>query len=204
MTTLTWRAAACVALLTGAYVTHADTLSVVGEPSSPIITLTRSHGMVRGVVETPLVRVYDNGLVRIDLPSYMRGAGRYELRLGQDAFGALLGKLNASGLFDFDQRVVQTQRDAAVRARSTATGERFMTLDSTTTQIDLNFLSIAKGGQDGTALKQTIKWADLGIDAERFPELESLVGLAQAEKTLLELTRHADRQPVAGASDDEK
>lgn len=175
-----------------------DTMAVEFDAvaDKPMLTLSREHGMVRGVAQTPLVRVYGDGRVHVHLPAYMIGAGHYQYTLSAKELEGLVGQLAAAGLMSFDTGAVRAARDAAATAQRTATGERFVTLDSTRTRIGLQFAHFAGAGKAGGALERTIEWADAAIDAERHPGVSALAGLAAAERTLLSLTTHPQRRAV--------
>lgn len=160
--------------------------------NEPIVTLIREHGMVRDLDETPLVRVYGDGRVHVHRPAYMRDAGHFEFRLAADELAALVAALEANGLTQFD-------RDAVRAARRAATSDHFVTLDATVTKIELNFARFASKSQAGGALERTIEWADPAIDAERFPAIPALAGLAAVERALLALTTDTRRRAVKAA-----
>lgn len=155
--------------------------------SGPIITLTEIHGSIEDYIARPLLRIFANGRVRVDLAENMKGAGSYEYRLQPSALRDVLSKLERLGLMSVDVQNLAVQRDAHMRARQ---GQHFLTLDSTLTRIELNFDQYSLNGGKAQALRETVEWLDLGIDAERFSTLKELRDLNDARLILLELTRH--------------
>lgn len=172
------------------------TLKYAGENNRPILSLTREHGMMRGLKDEPLVRVFAGGRVHVHIPAYMKNAGHYEYELDGKALDELLATLDGFGLFEFDMQSARSQVAAARTARQSVTGERFVTLDSTRTRIELAFASWSRGKDAGTALIRTIEWPDPAVDAGRYPEADAVVGLAAAEKTLLALLTHPSRRAI--------
>ncbi len=179
-----------------AYAAPGADIAFAGSDDAPILTLTREHGMVRGLEDRPLVRVYANGLVHVHVPPYMKGAGHYRYRLETAELDRLLRGLDDDGVMRFDAQAVRAERSAAEAARHAASGERFVTLDSTKTRIELDFASFGRAGETPAALKNVIEWADVGIEALRYPQVHGLTGLAAAEASLLALMDDPRRRSV--------
>lgn len=168
----------------------ADRLQFSAASDTPMISLTREHGMVRDVADTPLVQVFADGRVRVERPRYMIGAGVHEFSLAQDDLNALVATLAAT--VDLDTRAIKEARSAHQRA----TGERFVTLDHTVTRIDLKFDALSRNGEAARSVNQTVALANVLIDAERYDQIRELAALARAERALLELAR----RPLADAA----
>lgn len=173
-----------------------DPISYRADGAQPVITFSRLHGMVRGVSDLPLLYVYADGRVHVDLPVYMKNAGRYEYRLGRAELDALIRNLDTQGVTQFDAAAVRKKRDDALRSIRVSTGQRFATLDSTVTRIELNFAGFARSDAPAAPLRRTVEWADVAIDAQRLPQITEIVTLAAAEKSLLALIDHPRRKPV--------
>ena len=187
-------AALCLAAATQAQ--SNSELVVRANGTAPVITFTREHGMVKGVDDTPMLRLYADGLVAIQIPAYMKGAGFYELQLQRPEFDALLREFDAAGLMRFDPKAAQGRKAAAAASHRASSGERFITMDSTTTRIELEFSSYGSASGALSRIDRTIEWADLAIDAERYAQLDELVALAAVEKRLLGLANDARRRAV--------
>lgn len=191
--------AAVMVLLAGPWaVSTADgqTLFYKANGNEPVIFFTRLHHRVIDVQDHQEVSVYADGRVRVHTPGYMKNPGTFEYRLSGKAMQSLLGKLEARGLMAFDVEAARAARDSAAAARSAQTGERFHVSDLTATQISLNFASFGKNGAEGKAVRKEIVWKDLPADAMRFPSVDMLTNLAEAERLLLRLTDHSRRNAV--------
>lgn len=167
-----------------------------------IVTLSRTHGMIRGLVEKPLVYVYADGRVVIDRPVYMIKPGRYEFSLPAEQLGQMIAAFDVSGVMKLETRELTAERDALARARQSATGEVFMTADSTLTRIDFNFGSFAREGNRPQPVAAQIRFADVQIQAERYADGRALNALAAAERTLLALIDHPDMRRIGGQDND--
>lgn len=177
------RFGALVALFTAAPLAAADgpVLSYSAAADTAIATLTREHGMVRGVQDAPLVQVYGDGRVVVTRPSYMIAAGVHEFALDSAGLDALVATV--APVADLDAERIATRRDAAQRA----TGERFFTLDETVTRIDIKLDSLVRNGAAPRSVDHSIQMANVQIDAQRLSGVTGLATLAQAEKALLAL-----------------
>jgi hypothetical protein len=146
-----------------------------------MVALIREHGMMRGVVDTPLVLVFGDGRVVVDRPAYMLGAGLHEFKLDADALNVLVRSM--AGLVDVDTKAVAQRRNALERAA----GERFVTLDQTVTHIKLRFDALGRNGAAARGVDRTVSLANVQIDAERYGDIAELTTMARAEQVLLEL-----------------
>lgn len=191
-----WAVLAALCFSASAFAQSAADPVVKASGTAPVVTLTRVHGMVESIADRPLVRLYADGFVAIHVPAYMKAAGYYEFELEDAEFGALMRDFDAAGLTRFDASAVRTRQAAAAQSRQAATGVRYITTDSTTTRIDLNFARFSGAGETVAAVSQRIEWDDLAIAAERYPQLAELAGLASVEQRLLELVGDSRRRPV--------
>ena len=173
-----------------AFVAHSD---------RPMITLEREHGMVRGLVERPLLYVYGDGLVRVERPAYMINPGVFEYRLKADELTELIASLDRDGVMTIDSTTLRAERDAAALAIRSSSGERHFTSDATVTRIKFDFASYARAGATPAPLGNALRYSDLQIDALRYPQLKDLAALANAEKRLLALIDHPSMATSGGA-----
>ena len=181
---------AALALCAGAFIltsavasAQSPDVAFVAASETPMITLTREHGMVRGVVDKPLVRVFGDGRVLVERPSYMRQAGAYEFKLSSDALAALVGDVAA--IADLDVFRLDVRRNAADRAN----GVRFVTLDHTVTRIEMKFDGLGRRGDALRRVDRSLAVANVQIDAQRHADLRELADLARAERALLALAQ---------------
>ena len=178
------RGALCAAVFVASVTTptsRADTVQFSASPDTPMVALIREHGMMRGVVDTPLVLVFGDGRVVVDRPAYMLGAGLHEFKLDADALNVLVRSM--AGLVDVDTKAVAQRRNALERAA----GERFVTLDQTVTHIKLRFDALGRNGAAARGVDRTVSLANVQIDAERYGDIAELTTMARAEQVLLEL-----------------
>lgn len=147
----------------------------------------------------PTVEVFGDGRVRVHFPRYMRRAGTYEMRLPPERLERLLADLLADGIADFDADRVQTVRGEAeveresARRRSAGDPEVHSRTDPTTTVIETRLT--ARRARQSRA-PHVVRWTGLRGDAEMFPEVPALAGLAAAEQRLRSLLEHPDLLPV--------
>ncbi|MFK7887340.1 MAG: hypothetical protein AB8G16_10805 [Gammaproteobacteria bacterium] len=178
------RAVAMFTVLSCSVWAQADDIYFQAQADEPIATLTREHGMVRGVADEPLVAVYGSGLVRVHRASYMINPGVTEYRLDHAALNTLIDSL--SGTFGMSSDELKRERDEAVAARAADSGEMFFTLDSTTTKITVALDGFSRDGAQPVVVNTSIAFADVQEQAQRY-ELASLQSLAKAENALLAL-----------------
>jgi hypothetical protein len=158
------------------------------QADKPMATLTREHGMVRGVVDEPLVTVYGDGLVRVNRAPYMINPGVTEYRLDADALKQLVIALSAT--FDLDAERLTHERDAAAESLARNTGEQFVTLDSTITRISVELDGFSRNGKSVGPVNKSLSFADVQEQALRY-NVDSLQALARAESALLDLMKEA-------------
>lgn len=199
MQTLFRRACALSLALSCCAFAQASDFMFTAQGDQPIATLTRVHGMVRGVVDTPLVTVYGDGRVRVERAPYMRNPGITEFKLDAAGLDQFVGEL--ASVFEVDTQRLQDERDSAARAMASSTGEQFVTLDSTTTEISIALASFARQGEAPAAVRKSIRFADVQEQAARYSGLASLQSLAKVEKVLLALM---DASPANEGADNEK
>jgi len=179
-----WRAVALFTALSCGAFAQADEVYFQAQADEPIATLTREHGMVRGVVDEPLVTVFGSGLVRVHRAPYMVNPGVTQYRLDSDALSALIESL--SGTFSLSSDQLQRERDDAAAAMARSSGEMFITLDPTVTKITVALDGFSRNGAKPMAVNTSIAFADVQEQAQRL-ELASLQSLAKAENALLAL-----------------
>ncbi|MFK8015668.1 MAG: hypothetical protein AB8G17_09540 [Gammaproteobacteria bacterium] len=193
---------AALCLSAGAVGADVPTVQFAGNGDQPIVTLSRTHGMVRGLVEKPLVNIYADGRVEVERPAYMIRPGRYEFQLPAEGLAQLIASFDTSGVLKMDVRDVTAQRDALARAQRNATGEMFMTTDPTLTQIAFDFASFSRDGSNPAPLANQIRFSEVQVQAQRYKSATGLNALADAERQLLALIDHPEMRAIGGQSND--
>jgi hypothetical protein len=150
----------------------------------------------------PKLEVYGDGRVVKSVPEYMHDSGRYEMRLDEAALERLIGELVEDGLAQFDRKRVLGERLAAEKALAEKGGSLSAVIEESTTVIELNLAQFTPAGTVGNVerdLAQRITWSAIRKDAERFPELKALEGLARAEGRLRALMASREMERAEGA-----
>lgn len=126
----------------------------------------------------PSLTIHQDGAVEAHYPAYMRRAGDHRGRLTPAALDALVGRLVARGVLEFDPARVRAERTAELRRRAATAAPGaaplFVATDPSVTTVTLRI--------DG--LERTVSWPGLRTDAKRFPDLAALQGLRAAEREL--------------------
>lgn len=162
---------------------------------STLIGLRSPRGDVVYLEQPILLRIYGDGRVEV--------RERYGLRLTDKEMRDLLSSLSDKGVFHFDAKAIK-RRKAEVKiarrrqARDTGVPEKFQVVaDGSTTVIEVRLNSYTPSGGEEVIQKnfhQEIRWYEVQVDAEWYPEIQQLRDLAAAEKELLALTTRKDLQ----------
>jgi len=129
------------------------------------------------------VTVYEDGVTLVHYPVYMEKAGDYTVQLAPSEVQQLRLAL--------EHPLVQGFNPAAVKAEKTAidaqSDELFAISDDTWSnfEIDLN------------GAKKSIRWANLPIEADRYPEIGVFKRLADIQAELLHLDEHPTAERLA-------
>ena len=118
------------------------TFEYAEEPDALIIQLSQNVGIV-DADQTPLLRVYGDGVVRIHFPVYMKRAGNDTLQLSRSELQNLVASFVEGGLIDFSPEATRAQMRglaAASRAQAPARQPRQLTTrsDETIVSIEVN------------------------------------------------------------------
>ena len=150
------------------------------------------HHMIEDQDPTPLLRIYQDGLVRVHYPVYMQRAGDYEFSLSAEELVLLFESVEAEGLLLLDIQEAAAEREA-IEARQTAGGELFDVSDVTETVIRLRPSEVRgfSGVQASGGLLRTIRWPNVYTDARRYPELASVQSIAAVARRLQEILDRA-------------
>jgi len=165
----------------------ATPLSAQRDTDVVVLEYNHVHHMLAEQDLVPLLRIYENGLVRVHYPKYMQRAGDYQHSLSPDELVQLFVSLTADGLVDLDLEAAGAERDA-VAARRRAGGELHHVSDVTETLILLRPGRVPgfSSGRDSADL-QTIRWPNVHSDARFYPGLAPVQSSAAAERRLQEI-----------------
>ena len=155
------------------------TFEYTQEPDALVIQLSQDLGIL-DADQTPLLRVYGDGLVRIHFPVYMKRAGDYTLQLTQSELQSLLAQFVEGGLIDFSPAATRAQMRglaAARRAQAPPGQPRPLTMrsDPTTVTIEVRLSRyVPPVGATRTDVATRIVWTGAQGDSIEFPTLEAL------------------------------
>lgn len=167
------------------------------EPDVLIIQMSQNVG-IENEDQTPLLRIYGDGLVRIHFPVYMKRAGNYTLQLTQRELQSLVESFVTSGLIEFSPEATRAQmRGLAAESRAQAPTRQPRQLstrsDETLVSIEINLNRYVPAvGRARNDVTTRISWAGAQGDAADFASLDPLQALAAAERRLLALTERDD------------
>jgi len=129
------------------------------------------------------VTVYEDGVALVHFPEYMEKAGDYTVQLSPSEVQQLRLALEHPLVQGFNPAVVKAEKQA-IDAQS---DELFAISDDTWSnfEIDLN-------GE-----KKSIRWANLPIEANRYPEIGVFRKLADIQAEMLHLDEHPTAERLA-------
>lgn len=166
-----------------------------------VVQLNRDVG-ITDADPIPLLRIYGDGRALVHFPAYMRRAGDYTLQLGDAEMANLMAAV--VDIMEFDPAVTSSQLralEASQRARATPPGQPgtlFTRSEEVTTDVELRLERYRPAGSSAE-IPNPVKratWRGLQIQAERFPEIAQLGGLAGIERRLLDICERPDLTPA--------
>lgn len=169
-----------VALFVSAAAVAAD---AGGVNSHMVLRMTRHMGMVQGPDTGPRVVVWEDGVVDIHYPAFMKRAGDYRLELSGTELEALVADTIANGLQEFDPALVR--EELAYKVAPSNDAGRLVSLET-----DRGFTVIEyrlPGVENKGTLEGNVRWRGLQSSARRHPDVNALQGLARIERRLLDL-----------------
>jgi len=169
-----WRYASISALLL---------LSTIGfaAPPEELLSYELTHDMLR-TADTFSVTVYEDGLALVHYPEYMVKAGDYTVELTPSEVQQLRLLVEhplVQGFSPGDARAQKQSIDAESQALFEISDDSYS-----------NFEFYAPGAC------KSIRWANLSIDADRYPAIGVFRKLADIEAKLLQLDQHATATTV--------
>lgn len=130
------------------------------------------------------VSVYEDGVALLHYPEYMEKAGDYSVQLSAAELQEMRLLLEHPLVQGFDPRQIGAEK----KRIDEQSQELFAISDDSHSRFEINL--------DGT--EKSIRWANLSVDADRYPEIGILRKLADFEAELLELDEHPTATVVDG------
>lgn len=149
-----------------------------------VISFRQEHQLAPGFAAPPLLRVYADGRVQVNRPSYMKEAGTFETRIKPRRLERLLTRLERRGLERFERRLVDEECDRILKQR----GELFVVTDETISEI-----TVAWSREDGTRVSKRLRMPNVDVLARRFPQIRALANLDAVQTELFALERESRR-----------
>jgi hypothetical protein len=168
-----WRCVSIAALLL---------LSTIGYATPPeeLLSYELTHDMLR-TADRFSVTVYEDGLALVHYPEYMVKAGDYTVELTPSEVQQLRLLV--------EHPLVQGFNPSEARAQKQAIDAESQALFEISDDSYSNFEFFEPGA------RKSIRWANLSIDADRYPAIGAFRRLADIEAQLLQLDQH----PTASA-----
>lgn len=152
-------------------------LSTSGFAASPQMLL--SYELTHDMLRTPdnfSVTVYDDGVALVHYPDYMTNAGDYTVELSPSEVQQIRLLTEDPLVRGFDP----AQAKAEKRAVDAQSAELFAISDDSWSNFEIHT----------PGAKKSIRWANLSIDADRYPTIGVFRKLADIEADLLQLDQH--------------
>ena len=149
----------------------------------------------------PRLRVYGDGTVLVHYAPYTKKAGNYWLHLSREEMAGLFQTVLRSRIVDFDSPGVK-QRIAEIKQKRRAHAEEagepilvYEVADADITEITVRLKRYKPEGSKAatrTNVEKKIRYRGLRFDADDYPTIQALCGLANVETTLRALTERDD------------
>jgi hypothetical protein len=150
--------------------------------SGPMLSYELTHDMLRTDDHFSVV-MYDDGLALVHYPVHMEKAGDYSVELSPSEVQAIRLLLEHPLVQEFDPGQVGAQK----RHIDEQSEELFAISDDSYSTFDIGIPGAEK----------SVRWANLEVDAERYPEIGVFRKLADIEAELLQLAEHPNAELVA-------
>jgi hypothetical protein len=141
--------------------------------------LMLSYELTHDMLRTPdnfSVSVYEDGVALVHYPEYMNKAGDYTVELSKSEVQQIRLLLEHPLVQGFNPGQARAQKQD-IDAQS---GELFEISDDSWSNFDVHT----------SGAKKSIRWANVSIDARRYPEIGVFRKLAEIEAELLQLDEH--------------
>lgn len=147
--------------------------------------LMLSYELTHDMLRTPdnfSVSVYEDGVALVHYPEYMNKAGDYTVELSKSEVQQIRLLLEHPLVQGFNPGQARAQKQD-IDAQS---GELFEISDDSWSNFDVHT----------SGAKKSIRWANVSIDARRYPEIGVFRKLAEIEAELLQLDEHPTARVV--------
>jgi hypothetical protein len=147
--------------------------------------LMLSYELTHDMLRTPdnfSVTVYEDGVALVHYPEYMNKAGDYTVELSKSEVQQIRLLLEHPLVQGFNPGQARAQKQD-IDAQS---GELFEISDDSWSNFDVHT----------SGAKKSIRWANVSIDARRYPEIGVFRKLAEIEAELLQLDEHPTARVV--------
>jgi len=175
----------------------APDLAFPADPDYLLLSFTYIHSMLENPDTTPLMQIYGDGRVHVHYPVYMQRAGDYELQLGNLELRQLLLSLAETGALDLD---IQELGELHQLQKELLAQQNLLIYISDSTEMVINVhLEFYK--PPGTSaqidnFQKSVRWSNVAQEAQLFPELIELQGLAEAERQLQAILERVNLRSV--------
>jgi hypothetical protein len=170
-----WRHAIGIALILLSTAVYADSPGLM-------LSYELKHDMLRSP-DNFSVAVYEDGVALVHYPAYMTKAGDYVVELTPSEVQQLRLLTEHPLVQDFDPGQARAQK-LEIDAQSQ---ELFAISDDSHSNFEFH----------SSGAKKQIRWANLSIDADRYPEIGVFRKLAEIEAELLQLDQHPTARAAA-------
>jgi len=144
-------------------------------PSGLMLSYTLTNDMLR-TPDNFSVTVYEDGVALVHYPEYMDKAGDYTVELSASEVQQLRSQLENQLVQEFDPGQAKAEKNDI----DALSNELFAISDDSWSNFEVHISQTQK----------SIRWANLSIDAERYPEIGVFRQLAEIEAELLQLDQH--------------
>ena len=155
--------------------------TVQAAPPELMLSYELTHDMVR-MPDTFSVTVYEDGLALVHYPEYMDKAGDYTVELSPSEVQRIRLQLEHPLVQGFNPG----QSKAKKKDIDAQSQELFAISDDSWSNFEVHT----------PGARKSIRWANLSIDADRYPEIGVFRKLAEVEAELLQLDQHPTAKAV--------
>lgn len=130
------------------------------------------------------MRIFGNGVVKVERPSYMKGAGSYEMQLDEQELQTLCRDLIKNGVMSYNENYIRESK----RQWTEQQGIVYKVSDNSEVEINLSLNAIKVNGRVGLApvSSRHHKIKNLRAQSRQYPGVVALTNMAKAESRLME------------------
>ncbi len=175
-----------------------------GAANVPVVTY-HVENAIESDDPQPLLRIYGDGRVHVHKPWHNTDAGDYQFNLSDDEMAGLLEDLQVNGVMTYDAKAVDEQRKAAREERRALAraGQVVLTNNSdveiVVVRVELETYRPSRAAAAATKFSKEVRCPNLRNEAQEFPDIAALQGMARAEESLKSYVGDRRLRRVAGA-----